>query len=64
MNERTPKHGDHETALLKDLTAKIVVELSGSDIPEEARLKALGVVLETSRNFIFERARPVLRVVK
>jgi hypothetical protein len=39
MNPRTPKYGDHETRLLKDLTAEILVELTeADDIPEEVRL--------------------------
>lgn len=64
MNERTPKYGDYETRLLKDLAAQVIVNLTEADLPEEARLKALDVILETSRAFIYERPRPVLRVVK
>jgi hypothetical protein len=64
MNPRIPRYSDHETEILKDMAARIIVELTEADLPEEARTKAMGVVLETSRTFIYEKPKPILRLIK
>ena len=64
MSPRIPRYSDSETSILKDLVAKIVVELTQADIPETARNAALATVLETSRQFIYERPKPNLRLLK
>ena len=64
MNPRIPRYSDSETGLLTDLTAQVILNLTQADIPEEARLKALDVILKTSRAFIYERPKPILRLLK
>ena len=64
MNERTPKYDFATHEALKGLVAQVIVNLTEANLPEEARNAALATVLETARQFIYERPRPSLRVVR
>lgn len=64
MNERTPKHEPQAHKLLVDLSARIVLALTEAGLPESEKLKALEAATSTSRDFIFERPKPVLALVK
>ena len=60
----TPKHDPQAHELLMDLTARIVLALTEAGLPESEKIKVMEAATSTARQFIFERPRPVLRVVK
>jgi hypothetical protein len=60
----TPEHDPQAHKLLVDLSARIILAPATCGLPEPEKIKALEAATSTARTFIFERPRPVLRIVR